>query len=134
MANQAPEENEKQITADTAKIAAMNVISPKAAILAPLADLQAGEGQCGELKREISLLGKFLRLAGGTAGFLMGGPAGAALGSTVGELTGEIAAKQTSMIWSIFGSAFPHQKRAGMKKIVLIAMAVTADIPCGVGT
>jgi hypothetical protein len=132
MANQAPEENEKQITAETAKIAAMTVISPKAAILAPLADLQAGEGQCGELKREISLLGKFLRLAGGTAGFLMGGPAGAALGSTVGELTGEIAAKQTSMIWSIFGSAFPHQKRAGMKKIVLIAMAVTADIPCGV--
>jgi hypothetical protein len=112
----------------------MTVISEKAAFLAPPPDGQAGEGKSGELEREISLLGKFLRLAGGTAGFLMGGPAGSALGSVVGELTGEIAAKQTSMIWSIFGSAFLHPKRAGMKKIVLIVMAVTADIPGGVGT
>ena len=110
----------------------MTVISQKAAILAPLADVQAGEGKSGELKREISLPGNILRLVGGTAGFLMGGPAGAAFGSAVGELTGEIAAKQTSTIWSIFGGAFLHPKRAGMKKIVLIAMAVTVDIPCGV--
>ena len=134
MLNQAPEGNEKQITADTAKIAAITVISEKAAFLAPLADVQAGEGNSGELKREVSFLGKFLRLAGGTAGFLMGGPAGAAFGSAVGELTGEIAAERTSMIWSIFESAFLYPKRSGMKKIILIAMAMTAGIPSSVGT
>jgi len=59
----------------------------------PLVDVQAGEDKSCELKRETSFLGEFLRLAGGTTGFLMGGPAGAAFGSTLGELAGEIAAR-----------------------------------------
>jgi hypothetical protein len=129
MLNQAPEGNEKQITAATAESAALTAISEKAAFLAPLVDVQAGEDKSGELKGETSFLGEFLRLAGGTAGFLMGGPAGAAFGSTLGELAGEIAAERTSMIWPTLGRAFLYPKRAGMKKIVLIVMAMSAAFP-----
>jgi hypothetical protein len=129
MLNQAPQGNEKHITAATAESAAITVISEKAAFLAPLADVQVGEDKSGELKREISWLGEFLRLAGGTAGFLMGGPAGAALGSAVGELAGEIAAERTSMIWPTLARAFLYPKRARTKKIVLIVMAMSAAFP-----
>jgi len=133
MLNQAPEGNDKQITAATAESAALTVIPGKAKFLAPLADVRAGEDKPGELKRETSFLGEFMRLAGGTAGFLMGGPAGAALGSAVGELAGDIFTERTSMIWLTLGRAFLHPKGVTMKQILLIVAAMTAVIPSGVG-
>jgi hypothetical protein len=131
MLNQAPRGNEEQITAAAEDNAALTRIPEKAAFLTPVVDVQAGEDKPGELKRESSLLGEFLRLAGGTAGFLMGGPAGAAIGSAVGELAGDIAAKRTSRIWPTLGRAFLYAKGTSMKKIVLIVLAMTAVIPGG---
>lgn len=129
MLNQAPQGNERQVTAATAENPALTGISEEAAFLAPLSDVQAGEDSSGELKGEVSLLGEFLRLAGGTAGFLMGGPAGAAVGSVVGELAGEIAAERTRMIWPALGRAFLYPKRTGTKIVGLIAMAMSAAFP-----
>lgn len=129
MLNQAPQGNERQVRAATAENPALTGISEEAAFLAPLSDVQAGEDRSGELKREISSLAEFLRLAGGTAGFLMGGPAGATVGSVVGELAGEIAAERTRMIWPALGRAFLYPKRTGAKEIILIAMAMSAALP-----
>jgi hypothetical protein len=130
MLNQAPDGNDRQITAATAESAGLTVIPGKAELLAPLADVQAGEDKPGEPKRETSFLGEFMRLACGSAGFLMGGPAGTALGSAVGELAGDIFTERTSMI---LGRAFLHPKGVTMKQILLIVAAVTAVIPGGVG-
>ncbi len=66
----------------------------------------------GEPVRETSILGGFFRLAGATAGFLVGGPAGAALGSVVGELAGDIAAERSGMIWPTLGRALFYSRQA----------------------
>jgi hypothetical protein len=128
MLNQAPEGNEKQISAATAESAALTGISRGPSFPAPLV-VKAGEDSHSELKRDISLLGESLRLAGGTAGFLMGGPAGAMVGSFFGKLAGEIAAERTSMIWAALGRAFLHAMRAGTIKIVLIVLGMSTAFP-----
>ena len=133
MPNQAPDGHDEQITVAPAESATLIAISEKAACLAPAVDVQAGENNTGEPKREISFLGECLRLAGGTVGFLMGGPAGAAVGSAVGQLAGDIAAERTSLFWPALGRAFLYPKRTGLKQIVLISMAMTAAIPGDVG-
>ena len=132
MLNQTPGRNEGQVTAVAAESAGPTGIPEKAAFFTPVVDMQAPADMAGESKRETSALGECLRLACGTAGFLMGGPAGAALGAALGQLAGETAARQTRMIWPTFARAFFHPRRIGRKEIVLIVMAMTAAIPSGV--
>jgi hypothetical protein len=132
MLDQAPRRNEVRISAAAVEIPALTGIPEKAALPAQVVDLQAPTDRPGELKRETSFLGEFLRLTCGTAGFLMGGPAGAALGSAVGQLTGEIATKQTRMIWPTLARAFLSPKGIGRKEIVLIVIAMTVAIPSDV--
>jgi hypothetical protein len=129
--NQTPGRNEGQITAAAAESAGPTGIPEKAAFFTPVVDMQAPADKACESKRETSAL-ECLRLACGTAGFLMGGPAGAALGAALGQLAGETAAKQTRMIWPTFARALFHPRRIGRKEIVLIVMAMTAAIPSGV--
>ncbi len=78
----------------------------------PRIELQAGEHKAGEPKRAASLLGGFLRFAGATAGFMVGGPAGAAIGSVMGELAGDIAAERTSLIPLALGRAWLFSRGA----------------------
>ena len=131
MLDQTPGRYERQITSAAAENPALTGI-PESASPTPLVDIQAPEDKPDEPKRETSLLGEFLRLACGTAGFLMGGPAGAAIGSAVGQLTGELATKQTRMVWPTLARAFLSPKGIGRKEIVLIIIAMTVAIPTGV--
>ncbi len=99
MLNQAPRGNH-EAAESTAPAAA-----PPSKSQAPCNGAAPDDNHSGPT-RETSILGGFLRLAGATAGFLVGGPAGAAFGSAVGELAGDIAAERTSLIWPTLGHAF----------------------------
>lgn len=75
-------------------------------------DGAAADGNRGAGARETSILGAFLRFAGATAGYLVGGPAGAALGSAVGEIAGDIAAQRSGMMWPALGRALLASRQA----------------------